>query len=110
MLAKCDAAVIIGDGALKFMEENQIPDIAHEKPLVREGAEPLYVFDLMERWELLTGLPFVFAFWAVRNGFNDTSVIEALNESRDFGVANIATIAERYAEPLAMKKEFLQAY
>jgi chorismate dehydratase len=110
MLASHDAAVIIGDKALKFMEENEIPEIDKEKPLVREGAEPLYIFDLMERWEVLTGLPFVFAFWAVREGFDDKSVIEALNESRDFGVANIPTIAERYSGPLSMKKDFLQAY
>jgi predicted solute-binding protein len=92
------------------MEQNEIPDIEKEKPLVREGAEPLYVFDLMERWEVLTGLSFVFAFWASRAGFSDGRVADALNQSRDFGIANIATIAERYAEPLSMKREFLRAY
>jgi chorismate dehydratase len=110
MLKSNDAALIIGDVALKFMEQNEIPDIEKERPLVREGAEPLYVFDLMERWGVLTGLPFVFAFWASRAGFSDVSVADALNQSRDVGISNIATIAERYAEPLSMKKEFLQSY
>jgi chorismate dehydratase len=110
MLETSDAAVIIGDAALKFMEGNEIPDIDKQKPMVRQGSEPLYVFDLMERWQVLTGLPFVFAFWAVREGFADTRVVDTLNMSRDLGVANIPTIAEQYAEPLSMKKEFLQEY
>jgi len=110
MLATSDAALIIGDAALKFMEENEIPDIEKQKPLVRQGAEPVQVFDLMERWQVLTGLPFVFAFWAVREGFTDATVADELNRSRDRGLENISKIAEQYAESLSMKKEFLQEY
>ena len=110
MLAQSDAALLIGDNALKFMEANERPNIEIQKPLVRLGAEPLQVFDLAERWRFLTGSPFVFAFWAVRDGFNDGSVVDALKRSRDFGVANIRTIAEKYSEPLQIKKEFVQEY
>ena len=92
------------------MEANERPNIEIQKPLVRLGAEPLQVFDLAERWRFLTGSPFVFAFWAVRDGFNDGSVVDALKRSRDFGVANIRTIAEKYSEPLQIKKEFVQEY
>ncbi len=69
MLATSDAALIIGDTALKFAELNENPGIDKQAGLVRHGPEPLQVFDLMERWQFLTGLPFVFAFWAVRDGF-----------------------------------------
>jgi predicted solute-binding protein len=69
MLAHNDAALLIGDPALKFMEDNQRPDAEKQKALLRQGPEPLQVFDLAERWKFLTGLPFVFAFWAVRKGF-----------------------------------------
>lgn len=110
MLAQSDAALLIGDHALKFMEENDQIDIERQKPLVRLGSEPLQVFDLAERWRFLTGLPFVFAFWAVRDGFNDAGVVDQLKAARDFGVANIPTIAEKYSERLQIKKEFLQAY
>src|SRR5215510_7877084 len=110
MLAQSDAALLIGDNALKFMETNERPNIEAQKALVRLGSEPLQVFDLAERWRFLTGLPFVFAFWAVREGFNDTTVVDTLKQSRDFGVANIPTIAERYSEPLQIKKEFVQQY
>ena len=37
-------------------------------------------------------------------------MVDALKHSRDFGVANIPTIAERYSEPLQIKKEFIQEY
>jgi chorismate dehydratase len=110
MLAQSDAALLIGDNALKFMEENDRPNIDSQKPMVRLGSEPLEVFDLAERWRFLTGLPFVFAFWAVREGFKDGTIVDTLKASRDFGVANIPAIAERYSEPVQIKKEFIQAY
>jgi chorismate dehydratase len=110
MLAHSDAALLIGDNALKFMEQNNLPNIESQKPIVRLGSEPLEVFDLAERWRFLTGLPFVFAFWAVRAGFKDSAVVDTLKASRDFGVENIPTIAARYSESLQIKKEFVQAY
>jgi len=56
------------------------------------------------------GSPLRFAFWAVREGFDDKKIVDSLKQSRDFGVANIPTIAERYSEPLQIKKEFVQEY
>ena len=49
MLAQSDAALLIGDRALKFKQENELPNAEHQKPLLRHGAEPLQVFDLAER-------------------------------------------------------------
>ncbi len=110
MLAQSDAALLIGDNALKFMETHERPNIELQKPLVRLGSEPVQVFDLAERWRFLTGLPFVFAFWAVREGFQDGTVVDVLKQSRDFGTANIPTIAAKYSEQLQIKKEFVQEY
>jgi len=110
MLTNNDAALLIGDNALKFMEQNDQPNAEAQKPLLRLGAEPLEVFDLAERWRFLTGLPFVFAFWAVREGFKDAGIVDVLKASRDFGVANIPTIAAKYSELLQMKTEFVRAY
>src|SRR5262249_15617903 len=110
MLAHNDAALLIGDQALKFMEQNERPDAEHQKPFLRLGSEPVEVFDLAERWRFLTGLPFVFAFWAVRDGIRNSGIVETLKASRDFGVANVTTIAETYSERLQIKKEFIQSY
>lgn len=110
MLAQSDAAMLIGDHALKFMEDHERPEAARQKAFLRLGPEPLQVFDLVERWRFLTGLPFVFAFWAVREGFKDTGVVDLLKQSRDFGAANIPAIAEKYSSELQIKKEFIQEY
>jgi chorismate dehydratase len=110
MLAQSDAALLIGDRALKFTLENDQPNAEHQKALLRLGPEPLQVFDLAERWRFLTGLPFVFAFWAVREGFKDASIVDTLKRSRDFGIANIPAIAEKYSGPTEIKKEDIQEY
>jgi chorismate dehydratase len=110
MLSQNDAALIIGDVALKFMEENEKPNAEKQKAFLKLSPEPLLVFDLVERWKNLTGLPFVFAFWAARPGFQDRNVTELLKASRDFGVASTTIIAERYSETLSMNKEYLQEY
>ena len=112
MLAQSDAALLIGDNALKFMETNDRPNLDSQKSMLRlgSGPEPLEIFDLAERWRFLTGLPFVFAFWAVRDGFKDGGIVDTLKASRDFGAANIPTIAEKYSERVQIKKEFIQAY
>ncbi len=110
MLAQSDAALLIGDRALKFMEDNERPEAEHQKALLRLGPEPLQIFDLAERWRFLTGLPFVFAFWAVRDGFKDASIVDVLKSSRDFGVANIPAIAEQYSVQLGIKKDYVQEY
>jgi chorismate dehydratase len=110
MLSQNDAALIIGDTALKFMAEHERPNADKQRSLLKSGPEPLYVFDLVERWKFLTGLPFVFAFWAARRGFGDTQVTDALCAARDFGVARIPQIAERNAPTLALPKEYLQEY
>jgi chorismate dehydratase len=110
MLANADAAVLIGDAALKFMALNEQPDAEKQKVFLKYGPEPLEVFDLAERWKFLTGLPFVFAFWAARPGLKDGAIGEVLRESREFGVQNIPSIAKRYSEELSLKEEFLQEY
>jgi chorismate dehydratase len=58
MLKENDAALVIGDPALRFMLKapgTQLGDVSN-----------LHVYDLAEEWWRLTHLPFVFAFWAVR--------------------------------------------
>jgi len=110
MLAQNDAAVLIGDAALKFIEENDRPNAEKQKAWLKLGPEPLQVFDLAERWKFLTGLPFVFAFWAVRPGVPADGIVEALKESREYGVQNISAIAQRYSQELSLKEEFLREY
>ncbi len=83
MLRRCDAALVIGDPALFF-------DHA--------GAGVLKT-DLGERWTAMTGLPFVWAFWAGRPGAVPPLAVAALLEARDRGVAASDEIATAYCGP-----------
>ena len=83
MLARCDAALIIGDLAL-----------------LSEGRRNVEKIDLGEVWTRHTGLPFVFAFWAGRASALSSDDVRKLQEARDAGVAASAQVARDYfADP-----------
>lgn len=87
MIAACDAALVIGDNAL----------FAEHEPL---GLEKV---DLGEEWIGMTGLPFVYAFWAGRPGTLGAADIAALQNARDSGLTATATIG-REAFPASPDK------
>jgi chorismate dehydratase len=79
MLQHCDAALLIGDNAL-FLED-------------RPGVQKI---DLGEAWLTLTGLPFVYAFWAGRPNALVPADVVALQHARDEGVKRPADLARAY--------------
>jgi len=83
MLAKADAALLIGDPAL-FLDHRSL------------GLQKL---DLGQLWTEMTGLPFVWAFWAGRPGVVPPAAVRALREARDAGVAASDEIAAAYCGP-----------
>ena len=89
MLMEADAAVLIGDQALRAM---------HEGP--QRG---LQVTDLGQAWKEWTGLPMVFAVWAVRKDFAAANpgqvkdVHEAFQRSRDLCLGELDEVAESAA-------------
>ncbi len=83
MLGRCDAALIIGDNALFHP-----PNVEHMLPVE--------TIDLGKAWTDLTGLPFVYAFWAGRPGTLEPEDVEALQRARDAGVAASDDVACAY--------------
>lgn len=85
MLMEADAGVLIGDAALRAL---------HEAP-----ARGLHVVDLGEAWREWTGLPMVFAVWAVRRDFASANpgqvkeVHEAFQRSRDLCLGELDAVA-----------------
>jgi chorismate dehydratase len=79
MIDECDAALVIGDNAL-FMDHDAL------------GLEKV---DLGEEWVGMTGLPFVYAFWAGRPGVVGAADTAALQDARDRGLAATATIGRQ---------------
>ncbi|WP_035801733.1 menaquinone biosynthetic enzyme MqnA/MqnD family protein [Kitasatospora mediocidica] len=90
MLAQADAAVLIGDPALRATLEST-PESG------------LTVHDLGLMWKEWTGLPFVFAVWAARRDFADSrpgtvaEVHRAFLESRDLSMAEVGQVAAQVA-------------
>jgi chorismate dehydratase len=97
MLATHDAALLIGDPALK-VDRSQY-----------------HTWDLAEEWTRLTGKPFVFAFWAVtRSAVNRSNLDLAaiFRQSRDHGLlpASLAKIIATWAPKLGLSEEAVHAY
>ena len=91
MLAEADAALVIGDPAL----------------YADTDAERL---DLGEGWQMLTGLPFVFAFWAGRMGVLDRRHVVRLQEALRSGLAALPRIAVSYNGHGADRAELNESY
>src|SRR5437773_114949 len=61
-----------------------------------------HAFDLGQEWFDWTGLPFVYAFWAVRPGVDLGPVADALREAKRRGLERIGPIAAREAPHLEL--------
>lgn len=92
MLSKADAALIIGDAALKAYGRGYI------------------IYDLAEEWYSFTGKPFVFAFWAARSEVDLSRHLARFEESKRFGLQNIPEIAAVYAPQLGLTEAEIRSY
>ncbi len=99
MLESNDAALIIGDPAMLIDRSR------------------LHVYDLAEEWRKHTGLPFVFAFWAIRKDSTMLSNDEPSGEDKvDFlaakreGVEHAGELADIYSAQLGLPRDDLFKY
>lgn len=100
MLAAADAALLIGDSALR--------EGVAGRPI--GGRRPL-VTDLGEAWYRLTRLPFTFAVWAsLRDNPPSPSLVEALRAARRRGLGELGLLAQREAEARGVPKAAMQRY
>jgi chorismate dehydratase len=95
MLARCDAALLIGDSALR-VQRDQYP----------------VVLDLAEEWLRHTGKPFVFAFWAVRAAAAQPDFARIFCDSRDHGLepASIAALSREWAPRVGIAEPAVSEY
>jgi predicted solute-binding protein len=94
MLRIADAALIIGDPALR----------------IDPARPPYYVYDLGGEWVEMTGLPMVFAVWAGRRGVVTPEVADAFRESCRYGRARIQEIVASEAPRRGFPSEFVEEY
>lgn len=127
MLGRCDAALIIGDNAL-FLDEKHVrlkPDTTGVATGVATGGETnlagsvrlqpdlrtrIEKIDLGDAWTTMTGLPFVYAFWAGRpDALSGADVLE-LQRARDEGVTQPAELARAYLPDRPDRHEIAARY
>jgi chorismate dehydratase len=97
MLAEHDAALLIGDPALKVDRSKYL------------------TWDLAEEWIRFTGKPFVFAFWAVTKAASEQATVDLaaiFQRSRDHGLepASLAEIAKTWAARLGIRQDEVHHY
>jgi chorismate dehydratase len=99
-LGSCRAVLVIGDTALKW----------------REKLPSLFQYDMGELWRSLTGLPFVFALWMIRQETVQTGPEESLLigsrllEAKRMAVSSLDMLASECAERSWMGQEELLSY
>ena len=92
MLIHADAALIIGDPAMKIPRDR------------------LLVFDLATMWHDYTGFGFVFAMWMARR--ESASAVRSIDfaAARDEGLAHLDDIAATYETQLGLTREEIREY
>ncbi|MHB8607169.1 MAG: menaquinone biosynthetic enzyme MqnA/MqnD family protein [Candidatus Acidiferrales bacterium] len=118
MLEKADAALLIGDPALRIsivIEKTSTVSsegraVCHAATLGITNAEIFHVYDVVGEWRKLTSLPAVMAVWAARPEMITPEVLANFAASRDFGLSQIAVISVEAARELDLPQRALESY
>ncbi len=90
--SRLDYVLLIGDAALDFLR----------------GGHPHEIMDLGTAWLEMTGLPFVYAVWALRRGIENARLRRQLREARDFGLETLDSIIQNRTEyDYEFRKDYL---
>lgn len=92
MLSEADAALIIGDPALRL------------------DREKYHVVDLAAEWKTLTGLPFVFAVWAVRPEVEIPELPFYFKSSLRYGLSSLDILVREAAAELGLDTSEVRTY
>lgn len=93
------ATLLIGDEALSRLK--------------REAESEPAPIDLCEAWTKWTGLPFVFARWAVRKSVSEAhrrELLVSLESALDLALDDLDSVAERAAEDSTFEPDFIKDY
>jgi len=104
MLAECDAALIIGDPALRLAERHDAG-----APLWSRKT-PLYLYDVISEWRAWTGRPGVLALWAARRDVVTPELLADFQASKEYGLVHIPEIAANAAATLGLPQAHLEDY
>jgi chorismate dehydratase len=120
MLQTADAALIIGDPALRIaikMDQltNKTPSEdgccqgdPDEMPV--PGFDTLFIYDVAQQWREMTGKPCVLAIWAGRREAISPEVVADFHASKEYGVQRVREIAEAASIKLDLPVPELERY
>jgi chorismate dehydratase len=118
MLEAADAALLIGDPALRLAldaeshgtrdaaERMRCPGTLAGQP---EGTD-LFVYDVVEQWHALTRLPAVLAVWAARRDVATPEVVRDFQQSLAFGLEHLDEVSVEAARGLGLPVGKLRRY
>ncbi len=118
MLQDADAALLIGDPALRLSVtiESEVKRGADGEQICAgssvgvASAGILHVYDVVEEWRRMTNLPAVLAIWAGRRDVVTPEVAADFAASRDFGMARIAEIGAAASREMGLPAAVLAEY
>ncbi len=120
MLKRADAALVIGDPALRMALKmdalsGKVPSNEQccqgdpdEMPV--PGFETIFVYDIAHQWREMTGKPCVLAIWAGRRQIMTPEVVADFQASKRYGMERIRDIAEAAAIKLDLPPRALERY
>jgi chorismate dehydratase len=118
MLERADAALLIGDPALRLAiaaSPNAKRNAAGERviPASMAGvsaAKELLLLDIVEQWRAMTDLPAVLAVWAAPRDVVTPEVVQDFQDSLAFGLQHLDSIASESAADMSLPIGDLQQY
>ncbi len=118
MLEKADAALLIGDPALRIsiaVEKRSTVSpqgraICQSATLGIRSTEILHIYDVVGEWRRFSSLPAVMAVWAARPEVVTHEVLSDFEASRTFGMAQITAICLEAARELELPQQALEFY
>lgn len=118
MLEKADAAMLIGDPALRIsiaIERNSTVSpqgraICQAAALGITSAKIFHVYDVVGEWRKFSSLPAVMAIWAARPEVVTPEVLADFSASRNFGLTQLAAISLEAAQELELPQQALESY
>jgi chorismate dehydratase len=121
MMARADAALLIGDPALEV--RLKVDALARKRPVSGHGCcggdldehpipgvETLFVYDVAQQWHEMTGKPCVLAVWVGRRELMTPDVVSDFLASKEYGLSQIDEIAEGAALKLNLPPREIESY
>jgi chorismate dehydratase len=118
MLDQADAALLIGDPALRLAIDSEAAlrrDSINGMTFPAEiaglsSSSPLFVYDIVEKWRALTSFPAVLAAWAARASVATPKVVRDFQDSLAFGMQHIQEISAESSRELNLPAHKIARY